>query len=110
MSVTTTQYGANREGATFKCLHSGPDVNSLSSITSGRLVMRGTTSPYNTLALPGATLYTSNTTLKTFTAHLPTATSAHGVFYCEASDNVGVLIRVPVTLLQYNSKLIINHQ
>ena len=105
MSVTPTPYGAAQNGASFICLLSDPDTDQLNSITTKRLVMRGPNYPYNTLAMPEGTIYTTNTTWNTHTALLPNSAEAQGVFYCETSDSMGTSTRVPVTLLHHGSKL-----
>ena len=99
MSVTPTPYGAAQNGASFICLLSDPDTDELNSITTKRLVMRGSLSPYNTLAMPKDTAYETNTTLNTYTVLLPNNVEAQGVFYCQASNT-----RVPVTILHYDRK------
>ena len=99
MSVTPTPYGAAQDGASFICLLSDPETDQLNSITTRRLVMRGSLDPYDTLAMPTDTVYETNNNLNTYAALLPNNVQAQGVFYCQASDT-----RVPVTILHYDRK------
>ena len=98
MSVTPTPYGAGQDGASFICLLSDPDTD-LNSITTRRLVMRGSLDPYDTLAMPQDADYETNNNLNTYAVLLPNNVQAQGVFYCQASDT-----RVPVTILHYDRK------
>ena len=105
MSITSTPYGASSSSSSdFSCILNSPDTDQLNNIIAARHVMRGRTSPYNTLSLPSSGSSSVPAYSYRKTSLSPSSSlDAQGVYYCEATSR-GLTTRVPVTILASNSK------